>query len=371
MGKDSSNSQHTEMAVTDANAAIWEEIERSESYLVASMYEEAAPIASSVLRSISEGKIKNSAISIDGFELHDMMTSAGMVLVQSLNQLGRASDILNELKVLFVSADAIPVQVLLIGVCFQISAGLSLGIREFLEEFLSKWHLVDGRYSVLVDANVDANVQKGCDERSFLGIDEFMEVVEIYAVTLLGKTLKDLDLAIAWVEKAAIPEERRQGLLRRLHSLYSAKASNSSEGSSVLPENNHEALNSSSKELNISKGYSEVLKPNYQPNGDNNTKQGILKLSRRIDPLFWWFRSINLRVGNLQLVITNGKIFLGCLMFLIYYLLRRKQATLKGIVRRQLVSIKKALVDLWQLTFSYQVNPLAAVQPLPATRGGR
>lgn len=53
------------------------------------MYEEAAPIASSVLRSISEGKIKNSAISIDGFELHDMMTSAGMVLVQSLNQLGR------------------------------------------------------------------------------------------------------------------------------------------------------------------------------------------------------------------------------------------------------------------------------------------
>lgn len=34
------------------------------------------------------------------------------------------------------------------------------------------------------------------------------------------------------------------------------------------------------------------------------------------------------------------------------------------------VSIKKALVDLWQLAFSYQVNPLAAVQPLPtATRG--
>lgn len=102
-------------------------------------------------------------------------------------------------------------------VCFQISAGLSLGIREFLEEFLSKWHLVDGRYSVLVDANVDANVQKGCDERSFLGIDEFMEVVEIYAVTLLGKTLKDLDLAIAWVEKAAIPEERRQVYFKLLH----------------------------------------------------------------------------------------------------------------------------------------------------------
>lgn len=30
------------------------------------------------------------------------------------------------------------------------------------------------------------------------------------------------------------------------------------------------------------------------------------------------------------------------------------------------MSMKNALVDLWQLAFSYQVNPLAAVQPLAA-----
>ena len=42
------------------------------------------------------------------------------------------------------------------------------------------------------------------------------------------------------------------------------------------------------------------------------------------------------------------------------------------IVTRQAVFMKKALVDLWQLAFSYQVNPLAAVQPLAAvTRGGQ
>ncbi|KAJ9172293.1 hypothetical protein P3X46_015548 [Hevea brasiliensis] len=371
MERESRDIPHTEMAVTHTNAAIWEEIERSESYLVASMYEEAASIGSSVLKKICESKNNNLADQdMEGFELHDMMISAGMVLVQSLNQLGRASDILNELKALFMSADAIPVQILRIGACFQISEGLSLGVREFLEEFLSKWHFVDGRY-VLVGAHVDTNVQKGCDERNVLGVDEYMEVVEIYAVTLLGKTLKDLDCAIAWVEKEAMPEEGRQGLLRRLHSLYSVKASNSSQGSSVLLENKQEAHNSSSKELNVSEGYSEVLKTNYLPNGENTTKQGILKLSRRIDPCFWWFRTINLKFGNLQLVITNGKIFLGCLMILVYYLLRRKQATLKRIVRRQVLSLKKALVDLWQLTFSYQVNPLAAVQPLPPTRGGR
>ncbi|KAG5022510.1 hypothetical protein JHK82_018421 [Glycine max] len=31
------------------------------------------------------------------------------------------------------------------------------------------------------------------------------------------------------------------------------------------------------------------------------------------------------------------------------------------------MAVKRALVDLWQLAFSYQVNPLAAVQPLSAT----
>ena len=41
------------------------------------------------------------------------------------------------------------------------------------------------------------------------------------------------------------------------------------------------------------------------------------------------------------------------------------------IALRQAVSAKKALVDAWQLAFSVQVNPLAAVQPLPAApRGG-
>jgi len=36
------------------------------------------------------------------------------------------------------------------------------------------------------------------------------------------------------------------------------------------------------------------------------------------------------------------------------------------------MAVKRALVDLWQLAFSYQVNPLAAVQPLSAaTRQGQ
>lgn len=36
-----------------------------------------------------------------------------------------------------------------------------------------------------------------------------------------------------------------------------------------------------------------------------------------------------------------------------------------SIIRKQASSLKKALADLWELAFSYQVNPLAAVQSLP------
>lgn len=36
------------------------------------------------------------------------------------------------------------------------------------------------------------------------------------------------------------------------------------------------------------------------------------------------------------------------------------------IVGRQVMAVKRALIDLWQLAFSYQVDPLATVQPLSA-----
>ncbi|KAK9269547.1 hypothetical protein L1049_001323 [Liquidambar formosana] len=242
----------------------------------------------------------------------------------------------------FGSVTAIPVQVLLAGACIQISEEANLTYME------------------------------GCDGRFVLGLDKYLEVVEVYVVTFLGMVLNNMDLAMSWVEKAALPEEKRQELLRRLHSMYSLKATKSSHGSfSPFPADEHKNC-SSLKELNITEESLEALKAQYPPDGDKVTKQAIMKLSGRMDSCFWWFRTFSLKFGNARLVISNGKIVLGCLIFLICYAFRRKQATLKRIARRRAFSMKKALVDLWQLAFSYQVNPLAAVQPLPAAaRGSR
>ncbi|KAF3497030.1 hypothetical protein DY000_02053945 [Brassica cretica] len=68
----------------EATDGIWGEIERSESYLVCSMYEEAESLSSSILKGIF-GNVET----LGDHQLLDMFESAGMVLVQSLHGLGR------------------------------------------------------------------------------------------------------------------------------------------------------------------------------------------------------------------------------------------------------------------------------------------
>ncbi|XP_023879379.2 protein APEM9 isoform X2 [Quercus suber] len=346
------------MAVIESNPSIWEEIERSESYLVCSMYSEAESLASSILKRLCKYDDKSIfEVGEEDVGFRDMLESTGMVLVQSLKALGRTSEILTQLKLLYEA-------------CFQISDGSSFGVREFLEEFLSKWNCVDEQYYVLVGAEANVDCMARSERHFILGVDEYVEVVEVYAVTLLATVLQDMHLAILWVEKAALPEEKRQVLLRKLHSLHSLKATNLSQGSSPLPADNHDGHLSSQKELNVSEGSQIALKATYPPNQGNVTKQAVLKLSERMEPYFWWFRTITLKFGNARLVVSNGKIMLGCLILLMFYVLRRKKAALKRTVTRQALFLKGALVDLWKLAFSYQVNPLAAVQSLAtATRG--
>ncbi|XVE98894.1 hypothetical protein REPUB_Repub03eG0148500 [Reevesia pubescens] len=318
--------------------AVWAEIERCESFLVCSMYEEAATLASSVIK--KRGRPTN-LLSID-FELYEAMEAAGMVMVQSLKQLSRTSMIMNELKTLFVSIEAIPVQVLLTGVCFQISEASTLGAREFLEEFLNKWRYVDEQYYVLASAEINLNFKEGSGSHLVLGIDQYAEVVELYAVMLLGTVSRDVDLAISWVEQAALPDKKRQELLRRLQSLYSTK------------------------EPNVPEGTPKGSKTGCLLNGENDSKQAILKLYRKPYGCLWWFRNITLKFSNYELVISSGKILIGCLILFIYYVFRRKKVSLRRIITRQALFVKKSLVDFWQLAFSYQVNPLAAIQSLPA-----
>ncbi|CAL0323089.1 unnamed protein product [Lupinus luteus] len=344
------------MSDSDA-AAIWEEIDVAEKYLVCSMYQQSASTASSILNRLSQSPHPQS---------DSMLESTAMILLQSFHLLSRTNEILDNLKRYFVSIKAIPPQLILTLACFQIEQGSDLDdVQQYLEDFLNGWSPADPQYTTLIaEPNVDCETRYG---RHFvLEIDQYLQLVELYAVTLLAAVLKHVDLAISWVENnASLPEENRQALLRRLHSMHSLKSTTLKS-----PTDNTEAY--SLKELNVCEGSPKASSGNHANNKKHASKEAVLKLSERIEPYFWCFRSINVKFGSTKFVISSGKIMLGCLMLFTYYLFRKKQATLKRIVRKQVVGMKRALVDLWQLAFSYQVNPLAAVQPLStATRQAR
>ncbi|KAL2553875.1 3-phosphoinositide-dependent protein kinase-1 [Forsythia ovata] len=365
------------MAISVVQSPTWEDVDRAESYLVCCMFDESTSLASSILSRFLENcdyKRKGSQFPENyENEWDDMLESAGMVFVQSMKQLQRTSEILKELKLLFGSVTAIPVQVFLTGVCFQMSEGLLTDAQGFLEEFLNNWRYVDQRYYLLSSAEANASDIEGSCYRCSIGVDKYLEIVELYVVSLLAMAIKDIDLAISWVDKAMLPEEKRQELLRRLHSMNSSEVNSSSQASMSLRQTDEYKTNSES--FGEQKQYNGCLKDfesGHQFGGGNTTKQAILKLSRHGVPYFWWFPTISLKFGNYRLVVPSGKVLLSCLLLLTYYFMRKKQAALKRVLVKRAMSIKKALVDLWQLAFSYQVNPLAAVQPLPAaTRGSR
>ncbi|KAJ8628832.1 hypothetical protein MRB53_022155 [Persea americana] len=357
-------------------SATWQQIELSESYLVCCMFEEAATLASSILRCLCD---TGSTEGAEHVQLDNMMESAGMVLVQSLKELRRTSELFDELKALFGSVTAIPVEVLLTGACFQISEGCSSGLQAVLEEFLGKWKYVNAQSYVLTNVEMQRTSER-CPVCSVLETEKYLKVAEVYAVTLLGMFLRDTELAITWVEKAELPEEKRQEMLRRLRSLYPLKDSKSSlrPGTPEIEERGRgDATIGTKSSISGSEQLSSAFKDQKTLNGDI-TKPAISKASHhshlleRLVPCFWWYRTVTLKFGNAWFVLTQGRIVLWSTFILfIYYLFRSKGAAFKRIALRQAVSAKKALVDAWQLAFSVQVNPLAAVQPLPAApRGG-
>nr|GEU99245.1 protein APEM9 [Tanacetum cinerariifolium] len=131
----------------DHHMSLWEQIELAESYLVCSMFEEASSSSS--------------------------------------RELGRTLDIITELTQLYGSLVAIPVQVFLAGICFQMQVDPH-GAQKTLEEFLSKWKFVNQQFYVMESQETDTSYIEGHDSRFVLEADTYLQVVEAYITLLTG-----------------------------------------------------------------------------------------------------------------------------------------------------------------------------------------
>ncbi|KAL8222942.1 hypothetical protein R6Q57_020341 [Mikania cordata] len=313
------------------------------------MFEEASSLASRVLKRLHDKDFTSDVV--EDIELNDMLESAGMVFLQSFKEVGRTLEIINELTQLYGSLAAIPVQVFLVGACFQMQEDAH-GAQKFLEEFLSKWEYADEQYYVREGVEINESYMKGCSSRSVIGVDTYLQVVEAY-ITLLTGILRGTYYAISWVEKASFPEHIRQEFLRRLHSMNTSKDTGSQASTSASVTDG----NSTSSVSLIKEGWK-------QADGDDAAKQAIIRYSGQNVSTFWWFRKVYLKFGSIRFAVSNGSILLAALMLFAYYYLRRKKYTITSILKGQARYMKKTAIDLWQLAFSYQVNPLAAVDTL-------
>ncbi|KAL4205276.1 hypothetical protein AMTRI_Chr01g113780 [Amborella trichopoda] len=354
----------------------WEQIELSESFLVSCMFEEAASLSSSIIKQLCN---VNCSESTENLEIDDMKESAAMVFIQSYKELGRTQEMLHELKVLFGSVTAIPIQALVTGACLQISEGCASSLRVTLEEFLGKWKYSEG-LSCYVLANLET--ENSCSQKYIrqcsLRTEEYLKVAEFYAVVLHGRILKNAKHAMSWLENADILEEERQGMLRKLHA--AASLSEASSSAQQIERKGGLAISGKGFAESGGDGYSGVVeaKPPRHTGNDCGSISGgnhksLVLLKKPVYALHMWFRKINAKFGYMHLLAAHGKIAIwGSLVFFIYYIFHRKHDIIKRTIVKQALALRKALVDAWQLAFSVHVNPLAAVQPLPAAaRGSR
>ncbi|CAH9133184.1 unnamed protein product [Cuscuta epithymum] len=301
------------------------EIQLAEGFFLWLVFNQAASISRSVIECLVERIRSNDNIpkTVGSCgELDRLLERAGLVFVKSLNELGRTSEILSELKVLFGSVTAIPAKLIVTWSSFPMSDGLSSHFLEAVEEYLNSWQYMEEPYDHYACETAHGG---GFGMKNELAVNDYLDVAEIYAIAFLGRTLKNFDLALSWVEKASLPEENRQDLLRQLYSM------NSSEPVTEIDEHLTESSSI------------EDHKTSSSNNQEKNLKQALVELFKKRAP-FCWFRSIRLKFGNPGFVISNGKFFLCCAALVIFHFIRKSNLKrLRRCVRSWKVSVKAYL----------------------------
>ncbi|KAF8772148.1 hypothetical protein HU200_006146 [Digitaria exilis] len=356
------------MGASAQEPALWKQIDDAEHYLVSGSFEQAVSAALSVSDQIRNASLEDAC---DRGELLEMLESAGMVLVQALKELRRASEMFVQLKAMFGSVASVPVKLFHTGATMQMAAGSVAELRPIFEEYLGQWKYTGDRVYVL-NGGEDSSLD-GFVFTTVMSTEQYFEVAELYTITFLSIVSQESQTAISWAEKAELTEQGRQDLLKKLRTLQSAanKKPSAVEGVKQTAERNT---------LTSANGSTPLLAedaPNTVPVYDGlkkgllkSTQPSIQRVTNQFDPLFWWFHSVRLKIGKIHIVLPSGKlVLLFSLLFSTIYVLRRKAAGLRRTMFQQASSLRQAFFDALQLAFSVQMNPLAAVQQLPQARG--
>ncbi|CAD6338434.1 unnamed protein product [Miscanthus lutarioriparius] len=257
------------MGTSAQESPIWKQIDDAEYYLVSGSFEQAMLAALSVADQIRTASLESAC---DQDELLEMLESAGMVLVQALKELRRTPEMFVQLKTMFGSVPSVPARVFLTGATIQMAAGSVSDLRPIFEEYLANWRYTNDEVYVLDGGHDSAS--NGFVVTSVMSTGQYFQVAELYTVTFLCIVSQDSETAISWAEKADLTEQRRQGLLKKLHAIRLA--------SKIAP---------------VCDGVKKVLV---------KSAQSSQHVANQFDPLFWWFHSIRLKFGKIHIVLPSA-----------------------------------------------------------------
>lgn len=372
------------MELSSPLSMAMEQIDLAERFLLSSQFDEASALSSSVLLELMRPGILQDS---EPDAIHDMIESAGMVLIQAYSETGRSSKIFEVLEPIFGCVAEVPLSIFLAGVCLQMSAGLFSDARMAIESFLQDWTSTPMRE----ESCVLKLTGKRNHEPVYLKLETYMEVVEIYCIQVLAKGLKNVDLAQKWVTEADISADKKQGIREKLEKISS------------IPETKDGAVSISQykvSETKFSNFYSDTATTSLlSETGKQIDEVGMQKRTRKEADSQVLSRSIHLffpvvgflsrlmhsssvdyplyasRWHKVLAVVSQRKAILGgaasffllCAIYKQRHNLTRLFRSLNTLLRDLLHTIRVGFVDFWQLAFNVQLNPLAAVQPLPAS----
>ncbi|XP_024385322.1 protein APEM9 [Physcomitrium patens] len=373
-------------SAVDANCSadlIWNKIELAERFLVSAMYQDAASTATTILQTLSclmhlsdheescgsDREDITEDAEVGKSEHEEMLECAGMVLLQSYRAIGRVGEFFDSLKALNVGVAEWPPFLVEIGACLQVADGAFPAARAALEEFLAF--------------------------RSMCLLEEaYAEIVELYVIKVLAEGLQETEHALDWVKRASLTQDRRSVLLKKIQLQIeqakfaevvlkpiaeSTSSLNSGTPTAVLesihikePVKDMETEESSDPrcQLNTCKAAddSSISSKSMALLKKLNVSEGFFSLKTLLELAFARVSAATSAWHPLSSEHLEGNVLrFGALVALFFFL--RHFPTWRRFIGKAINSFGVGIRDFWQLAFSVQINPLAAVNPISAAYG--
>ncbi|KAH7366522.1 hypothetical protein KP509_18G082400 [Ceratopteris richardii] len=312
----------------------------------------------------------------------DMIDAAGMVLIQVYSESGRSSLVFKDVEVVFGSIAKLPSSIFWTGICLQISARCYSEAQLSIESFLK-----ERSYSTLEQQHFRASGHNG--KSSGLSPERYVQIIDLYCVEVLAKGLGRSSDALQWVAETDIPAGTKQDIIKKLNklavsmdrpadTLLSGFSEKASRDTSKRQKYLSESRISGSEEIKSDAISSKEVIRRFD--SDSSLKRNFL-LSPIINYFSGWKSCSSLnhsgapRWKMATVTLKQSKVKLGgaVAIFIMITVYRRRHQlprlfhNLGKASKLVLYAVFMSLRELWDVAFNVQLNPLAAVQPLPST----